>query len=125
MSLIPLLARRRHCKLSLTSLLPTPFFTHGRTDGWSNSASPTTTPYPYIVYLAVKIFFTLLNITSLQSPNPILQCLNILIVSEFQNFASSPPLCKSFYLAFKIFIIITMFCTPLSCPLLSYPSIHL
>ena len=77
MSLIPLLARRRHCKLSLTSLLPTPFFTHGRTDGWSNTASPTTPPYSYIVHLALKIFVTLLNIILLQSPNPIFQCLNV------------------------------------------------
>ena len=89
------------------------FSTHGRTDGWSNTASPTTPPYPYIVYLDVKISVTLLNIISLQSPNPNFQCLNNLFVSEFQRFASSLPRFKSFYLAFKIFIIITMFCTPL------------
>ena len=49
-SCIPLLARRRACKLLLTPLLST-FFLHGRTDGWSNTASPTTPPYLYIVHL--------------------------------------------------------------------------
>ena len=50
----PLLARRRICKLSLTPLLSPSSPIHGRTDGWSNTASPTTPPYSYIVYLAMS-----------------------------------------------------------------------
>ena len=114
---------------------------HVWTDGWSNTFTPTTLPCvntplldehtpqhsPSLLQLcstifysssisttyAVKIFVTPLNIILLQSPNPISKCLNILFVSEFQRFARSPPRFKSFYLAFKIFIIITMFCTHL------------
>ena len=114
---------------------------HVWTDGWSNTFTPTTLPCvntplldehtlqhsPSLLQLcstifhsslilttyAVKIFITLLNIILLQSPNPISKCLNNLFVSEFQRFASSPPRFKSFYLAFKIYIIITMFCTHL------------
>ena len=114
---------------------------HVWTDGWSNTFTPTTLPCvntplldehtlqhsPSLLQLcstifysslilttyAVKIFVTLLNIILLQSPNPISKCLNNLFVSEFQRFASSPPRFKSFYLAFKIYIIITMFCTHL------------
>ena len=51
--------------------------TVGLTDG---PTPPATTEG--IVYL-VKIFFTLLNITSLQSPNSILQFLNILTLEAF------------------------------------------
>ena len=65
------------------------------------------------VFHCKRTSITFLNIILLQSPNPIFQCLDNLIVSEFRHFASSHPLCKSFYLAFKISIIITMFCTPL------------
>ena len=50
----PLLARRRDCKLSLTPLLSPSSPIHGRTDGWSNTASPTTPPYSYKVYLAMS-----------------------------------------------------------------------
>ena len=44
-------ARRKACKLSLTPLLSISFFLHGRADGWSNTASPTTPPYSYIFHL--------------------------------------------------------------------------
>ena len=50
-SCTPLLARGQACKLSLTPLLSTLFFLHCRTDGWSNAASPTTSPYVYKVHL--------------------------------------------------------------------------
>ena len=127
--------------LALRRLSPTPYSHTFWTDGCPNTFTPTTLPcvntssfdkhtlqhspsplllrstlfYSSLISTtyAVKIFVTLLNIISLQSPNPIFQCLNILIVSEFQHFASSPPLYKTFYLAFKLSIIITMFCTPL------------
>ena len=129
--------------LPLTPFLFVPLFRseHVWTDGWSNTFTPTTLPCvntplldehtlqhsPSLLQLcstifysssisttyAVKFFVTLLNIILLQSPNPIFQGLNNLFVSEFQRFASSPPRSKSFYLAFKMFIIITMFCTPL------------
>ena len=69
---------------------------------------------PASLHSAPSTIVRAVNIILLQSPNPISKCLNNLFVSEFQRFASSPPRFKSFYLAFKIYIIITiMFCTHL------------